>query len=186
MPLVHPSLWVNVHPSIILMPVAGLGFSGLKQLRQHRNSSTVGHLRLYRKRTHLDFFCRDDPSPSILRFSLMSFATTFITGWANFLFASCPSSCTNIFIIRVDRLRTGAWELLGHGLRGLEKVSAPCTITRCALEHFLVGHWLLQAHFCIEHIEEGWEWGRFPWLICWCRLRWQGYDILSSALVLFL
>jgi len=67
-----------------------------------------------------------------------------------------------------------------------KKVSAPCTITRCALEHFLVGHWLLQAHICIWHIEEGWEWRRFPWLICWCRLRWQGYDILSSALLLFL
>jgi hypothetical protein len=36
--------------------------------------------------------------------------------------------CTNIFIIRVDRLRTGAWELfLGTRFTGTgKKVSAPC------------------------------------------------------------
>jgi hypothetical protein len=102
-----------------------------------------------------------------------------------FLFASCSSSCTNIFIIRVDRLRTGAWELLGHGLRGLEKSFGALHYHSLCIRTFLVGHWLLRAHFCIWHIEEGWEWRRFPWLICWCCLRWQGYDILSSALVLF-
>jgi hypothetical protein len=78
-----------------------------------------------------------------IRFTLIQFAQTFLS-FVSIAYELAPG---NFF-----------WE---HGLRGLEKKfrRLACTITRCALEHFLVGHWLLRAHFLhLAHRRRNGDW----------------------------
>lgn len=77
----------------------------------------------------------------------MSFATTFITGRAIFFSSLHAHPVAQTFLSFVSiayELAPGNFWVTVY--EDWKKVSAPCTITRCALEHF----WL--AIGCFEHI----------------------------------
>ena len=183
MPLFNCLHWeLNVFPSIILIPAAGPGLpTWACALRMHLNSAriaTVGHLRLYRIRTRLDpffsrrsitfdssilthvfrydplFFSLDEPLFLLFASSLIQLHKTFLS-FVSIAYELAPG---NFFGIR----------FIGTGKK-FRRLA--CTITRCALEHFLVGHSLLRAHFCIWHIEGGI--GDRRGSPCGCRPRWQ-------------
>lgn len=169
-------LGLNVFPVYNLNTGGGPWFrlSGLVwlrmhlQFRSHRHRWTPSLVQKNGSRLDTFFFLRDDPWLSILQFSLMSFATTFFIHWMSFIFTllfTLIQFAQIIFIIRVDRLRTGAWEnFFGNTVYGDWKEKfrrLACTITRCALEHFLIGHWLLRAHFLHSaHRRRNGDWRR--------------------------